>query len=177
MKLLLKKDVEHLGFVGDFVDVKDGYARNYLLPQDLAVAPTPGNIKGVEAAKSQAAEERRLVAEARQQAAERLAGAEVTIKAAANEEGVLYGSVGAKEIAAALRMEGHTVDAEQVHIPDPIRELDNLLVPVHFTQDTVVEVKVWVVRETAGIDKSEDPTEPEGMEADSSGEYAASDDS
>ena len=159
MKLILKTDVKHLGYVGDVVEVKDGYARNCLLPQNLALVPTDSNVKAVAAARAKAAEQRRLREEERKAAAERLAGTEITIRAAANAEGVLYGSVGPREVAAALRQEGHTVETEQVELHEPIRHLDNLVVPVRFAEGMTVEVKVWVVREAGSdqIDGDEDP--------------------
>ncbi|MCG3137591.1 MAG: 50S ribosomal protein L9 [Phycisphaerae bacterium] len=174
MKLLLMKDVDHLGFVGDVVDVKNGYARNYLLPQRLAIEPTKANIKAIEAAKAQAAEERRLRMEQMKQAADRLAGVEVTIAAAANRDGTLYGSVGPREIAAALRAEGHSIDPNHIILHDPIRHLDNIMVPIRFAADLTVEVKVWVIRETAAGDLDEEESaEPTGMEAATSGDHTA----
>lgn len=164
MKLILSKDVKHLGLVGDVVDVKNGYARNYLLPQNLALVPTANNVKAVEKARAVAAEKRQLQEQGLREAAERLSGTEITIRAAANAEGALYGSVGPREIAAALRQEGHTVEADQVELHEPIRQLDNIEVPVRFTQDTTVDVKVWVVRE-AGSELADDAEAPsEGME-------------
>ncbi len=166
MKLILKKDVKHLGFVGDVVEVKEGYARNCLLPQNLALAPTESNVKAVAEERAKAAEQRRMREEERKAAAERLAGTEITIRAAANAEGVLYGSVGPREIAAALRHEGHTIEAEQVDLHDPIRHLDNLVVPVRFAEDTTVDVKVWVVREAGSDQIDGDEPQPQGSEAD-----------
>ncbi len=152
MKLLLTRDIRNLGMIGDVVDVKQGFARNYLIPQRLAVEPTRANMKAIEEARVKAAEVRALRAEQMRAAAERLSGTEITIKAAANAEGVLYGSVGPREIAAALRHEGHTVETAQVLLHTPIRHLDNVSVPVEFTEDLTVEVKVWVVREAASAE-------------------------
>jgi len=87
MKLLLHADVPKLGYFGDVVEVKDGYARNYLLPQGLAVEPNETNIKAIEAERAQKAEERRLVRARLQKTCEQVNGAEVTIKALANEIG------------------------------------------------------------------------------------------
>ena len=72
----------------------------------------------------------------------------MTIAAACNPEGRLYGSVGPREIAAAMRDEGHQVETKQVELREPIRQLDTINVPVRFTDDLVVEVKVWIVRES-----------------------------
>lgn len=149
MRLLLRKDIPKLGQVGDVVDVSAGYARNYLIPQHLAVEPTPANLRAIEDDKKQAAQERiRLETDLRRRA-ENLRGAEVTIAAAANPEGHLYGSVGVREIAAALRELGHKVEASQVQLGEPIRQLDTQPVEIRLREDITAEVKVWVVRERA----------------------------
>jgi large subunit ribosomal protein L9 len=149
MKLLLTRDVAHLGIVGDEVDVANGYARNYLLPQGLAVAPTENNLRMIAQHRKKADQERKLRRDAMVQAAERINGVDVTIHAAANEEGVLYGSVGAREVASALREEGHIVDASNIELHEPIRRLDSVSVPVKLSEDITAEVKVWVVRSHA----------------------------
>ncbi len=158
MKLLLRRDISKVGLAGDVVEVKAGYARNYLIPQHLAVAPTKANMKEVEEDKRRAEEERRLRRVALEQRAQRLDGVEVTISAACNPEGHLYGSVGPREIAASLRDEGHDVEAKQVHLHEAIRQLDTVSVPVVFTDDITVAVKVWVVRETgSGLEETSGP--------------------
>jgi large subunit ribosomal protein L9 len=150
MRLLLRKDIERLGHVGDVVEVSNGYARNYLIPHHLGVEPTPANLRAIEIDKKRAAQERlRLETDLRKRA-ENLQGVEVTIAAAANEEGHLYGSVGVREIAAALRELGHSVESSQVRLASPIRQLDTQAVEIYFREDILAEVKVWVVRERAG---------------------------
>ena len=155
MRLLLKKDIPSLGMVGDVVEVSTGYARNYLIPHHLGVEPTKANMKEIEAAKRLAAEE-----------------VEVTIAAAANPQGHLYGSVGPREIAAALRDEGYAVEAGQVQLHEPIRQLDNRPVPIRFSEELEVEVKVWVVRERGAGDLEEEETKTE-TEAEPAGEAQA----
>ncbi len=159
-KLLLRRDVPKLGHVGDVVEVSEGYARNYLVPHHLAVEPTPANLKAIEEDKKRAAAERLAQRRALEARAEAVANVEVTISAAANEEGHLYGSVGPREIAAALRDEGHEVEAAQIQIHNPIRQLDSVMVPVVFGEDLKTEVKVWVVRERASeqLDEEEAPS-------------------
>jgi len=152
MRLLLTQDVPKLGLVGDMVEVSAGYARNYLLPHHIAVEPTKANLKAIEQAKKKAAEERRKRREMLEQQAARLAEVEVTIAAAANPEGHLYGSVGPREIAAALRDLGHAVEAEHVQLHTPLRQLDSVNVEVAFAEDLKATVKVWVVRESAAGD-------------------------
>ncbi len=154
MKLLLMKDVAHLGIVGDEVEVTGGYARNYLLPHGLAVEPTERNLRLIAHERKKAAEQRRLRHEELVKASERINGVEVTIHAAANEEGVLYGSVGPREIASALRDEGHAVDASHVGLHEPIRRLDSVAVPVKLAEGVEAEVKVWVVRSHATPEES-----------------------
>lgn len=149
MKLLLKKDVPALGIVGDVVNVSDGYARNFLVPNGLATKPTPGAMRAVAADRAKAEERRRLLHEQLKVTAEKLADVEVTIEAAANEEGVLYGSVGPREVASALRDLGHDVTPAQVHLPEHIKHLDNVIVDVILAEEIATKVKVWVVRSKA----------------------------
>lgn len=159
MKLLLRRDVSKLGLAGDVVDVKEGYARNYLIPQQLAVLPTQANMKRIEEDKRLAAMQRAKVREALEAEAARMRDVEVTIAATCNAEGHLYGSVGPREIAAALRDEGHSVETKQVQLHEPIKRLDTVTVPVAFADDLTVEVKVWVVREEAGRFEDEEREE------------------
>jgi large subunit ribosomal protein L9 len=161
MKLLLKKDVPRLGIVGDVVEVSAGYARNYLLPLNLATEPTAANMKKLAAARAEAEERRRQMRQQLESVAARLADVEVTIEAAANEDGVLYGSVGPREVAAALRDLGHDVNASQVHLRDPIKHLDSVVVDVVLAEDLTTKVKVWVVRSKAELDEGDE----EGREA------------
>ncbi len=95
----------------------------------------------------------------------RLGDVEVTVRARANEEGVLYGSVGRKEIAAALAEEGHQVAPDQVVISEPIRHLDNVAVEVRFADDLTSTIKVWVVREKTGMEGDEPEETEAGKEA------------
>jgi len=161
MRLLLKKDIPSLGMVGDVVEVSTGYARNYLIPHHLGVEPTKANMKEIEAAKRLAAEERLRRHQRLEAEAERLKEVEVTIAAAANPQGHLYGSVGPREIAAALRDEGYAVEAGQVQLHESIRQLDNRPVPIRFSEELEVEVKVWVVRERGAGDLEGEETETE----------------
>lgn len=145
--LLLLRDIRKLGYVGDVVKVKEGYARNYLLPQRLATEPTEENMKAIETAKKSAAVERARKTREFQDVATRMKDASVTIEAAANPEGTLYGSVGPKEIAAALQAQGFGVLAEHVMLDAPIRTLDNRMVKIEFSDEVTAQAKVWVVRE------------------------------
>lgn len=157
MKLLLTEDIQALGIVGDVVEVSDGYARNYLLPQRLAVAPTEANMRALAEERKRAEARRRTAREAKVALAEELKEIEVTIAAAANPDGVLYGSVGPREISAALKEEGYEIQASEINLHTPIKRLDNVMVQVGLAPDIESEVKVWVVRSrgTEGLEEEE----------------------
>jgi len=156
MKLMLCKSVSHLGIVGDVVEVSTGYARNYLLPQRLAVAPTEANVRALKEARRLAEEERAKERVLLESLAKQLKDVEITIQARANDSGVLYGSVGKKEISHALGLEGHFVAPEQVNLSHPIRQLDNLEVELRLADDLRTSIKLWVVREKTGEEISEE---------------------
>jgi len=145
MKVLLRRNVSKLGKIGDVVEVKSGYARNYLLPEGLATKPTAGNLKAVEAEKQayleQVAKEKAVL----ELKATAVRGKEITIPARANEEGHLYGSVGTAQIAAALGQEGILVEPKMVHMDHPIRKLDKYDVEILFGEDVMATIHVWVV--------------------------------
>jgi len=158
MKVLLRRNVKHLGQIGEVVDVKPGYARNYLVPCGLAIEPTEANLRAIEEEKQRYLEElakQRKEIEARAQV---LNGKEITIAARANEEGHLYGSVGPAQIAAALAEENLFVEPSEVMLVEPIRQLDKYDVPLSFDQDVSATIHVWVVpaREVLGDDEPMD---------------------
>src|SRR5215471_4725596 len=101
VKLLLKQSIKNVGKVGDVVEVSAGYARNYLLPQDLAVQPTAGNVKKVEAIRQEIERQERERREQQAALLKQLSGVEVTLERKANEQGHLYGAVSATDIAKA----------------------------------------------------------------------------
>jgi len=144
IKLLLKESIKHVGKVGDIVDVSPGYARNYLLPQDLAVEPTPNNVKKIEARRK---EIERLEAEKRAAQADvikKLEGVEVMLERRANEQGHLFGSVSATDIAKQLQAQGYDVQADDVTLPGKLDRIDKYTVVVSFAEDLKADVKVWV---------------------------------
>jgi large subunit ribosomal protein L9 len=145
VELLLVQPVEHLGKQGDVVEVKFGYALNYLLPQGLATFATDHHKRMVEKhrAQLQAVENARL-AGLRSLAAE-LAKQSITIEANANDEGHLYGSVGDHEIANALKRAGFHIGPDQVRLQGPLKELGLYTVKLHLASDVEAEVKIWVV--------------------------------
>jgi len=145
MKVLLRQDVLNLGIIGDVVEVSAGYARNYLLPQHVAITPTPANLKRVEEEKVQ----RDLAAKQRLETlkalAAKIAGTSVTIKAKANELGHLFGSVNVEHIVEAMATEGYKIAPDQVALAAPIRTLDKFRVPIRLAEGIEAEIDVWVV--------------------------------
>ena len=145
MKVVLRQDVPSLGVIGDIVDVKTGYARNYLLPQRIAAEPTEANLKRIQEERLQHAEREKQRLESLQAVATRLGGTSVTIQAKANELGHLFGSVTEEHIAQALVAEGFAIEPKQVALAAPIRTLDKFRVPIHLAEGVTAEVDVWVV--------------------------------
>lgn len=147
MQVLLRKDVEGLGHIGDVVDVKMGYARNYLLPRGVAFTVSEGNLRRVAVEKRKAEEERRVYEQELDRMAEGLKEVSITISAKANEEGHLFGSVTPAQIAAQLTAEGYKVDEKMIHLAEPIKELGVVEVPIQLKPELVSSCKVWVVAE------------------------------
>jgi len=145
MKLLLREDVRDLGSAGDIVEVKAGYARNYLLPKRLAVEPNASNLKRVGQERTDREKRRQQQLESLKELAQRMSQASVSIKAKANELGHLFGSVTEEHIADALSAEGFPVQPEQVALAAPIRTLDKFRVPIRLAEGIEAEVDVWVV--------------------------------
>jgi len=144
VKLLLKESIKNVGKVGDVVEVSSGYARNYLLPKDLAVEPTPGNVKKIEARRQ---EIERLERERREQQAallKQLSGVEVTLERRANEQGRLFGSVSATEISKALQSQGFNIQPDDVNLPGKLDHIDKFMVTIKFAEDLTAEIKVYV---------------------------------
>jgi large subunit ribosomal protein L9 len=164
MKVLLCEDIETLGWYGDVVNVCEGYARNFLLPQRLATMPTEAKIKAMADEKAKRAEHRKVVVENFQKAANAVNGAEVVLAGKANEQGHLFGSITEKEIAANLRQQGFEVADKFVQLDEHIKETGERTVKLKFTMSVTASVKVIVVPETAGsetTDGSESQTKPE----------------
>ncbi len=145
IELLLVQSVDHLGKQGDVVEVKRGYAINYLLPQGLATIATDHHKRMVDKhrARLQAIQNERLAS--LRELADNLGKQSITIEANANDEGHLYGSVGAAEIVKALKQQEFSITADQVRLKGPLKELGLYTVQIHLGQEIEGELKVWVV--------------------------------
>ncbi len=156
MKVLLCEDIRKLGWLGDVVDVTEGYARNYLLPQGLAKVATEGNIRAIAKAKAERAEERLKERKRLETAAEAVNEAEAVLAAKANEHGVLFGSITDRMIAANLREQGFAVADEVVRLPEHIKQVGSHSVTLKFADEVTATVNVVVVAE-----QTEEATEEE----------------
>lgn len=155
MRVLLLKDVYKLGRAGDVKRVADGYGRNYLLPQGLAVLATAGALKQVEHIRTTAAAQRSALNKEMSGVADRLAGLTLTFPARAGETGKLYGSITTQMIAEAVQEKaGVTLDRRQVDV-QPIRTLGDHKVHIRLTLDLIPEINVVVHREGEAIELGE----------------------
>jgi large subunit ribosomal protein L9 len=147
MEIILRQAVENLGKTGDVVKVKAGYARNYLLPHGLAYEATPGNLKRIQQERDrlEAAEnERRQAASG---IAEKLEQVSLTFSARVGEEGKLFGSVTAADVAQQLEAQGFHIEKRQIDLHEPIKALGVYRVPIRLHADVKPEVRVWVIKQ------------------------------
>jgi large subunit ribosomal protein L9 len=147
MKVILREDVSNLGGSGAIVNVKPGYARNYLIPQGLAAIATSRNIKLMEHRLREIQRQIDAAKAAAQDVKARLAETSVTVAKPAGENEKLFGSVTARDVAQALLAEGVTADRRRIVIGEPIKALGVYTVGLRLHGGDVAEFKVWVVRE------------------------------
>jgi len=146
-KLVLIEDVMHLGKQGDVVEVKPGYARNYLLPNSLATIPTEHNLRLLDRYKERVAKAREAKVADLKVLGEQIQRINVTIEAPATEDNHLYGSVGGPEISKALKTRNLSVEPEMVKLEGLIKECGIYEVPLHLGHDIETKVQVTVVRQ------------------------------
>jgi len=146
MEVILRQSVENLGAPGDVVTVSNGYARNFLLPRGVAYQATEGNKKRIsqEKARLETAEAGRR--ESAQALATKLEEVSITFAARVGEEGKLFGSVTAADIAQQLEAQGHHVEKRQIDLHEPIKALGVYRVPIRLHADVKPEIKVWVIK-------------------------------
>lgn len=155
IELLLVQPVEHLGNQGDVVEVRPGYAHNYLLPQGLATIASEHHKRMVEKHQAQLAEIEKARLADLQAMADRLGRQAVTVEANANDEGHLYGSVGPVEIVNALKRQHITIAQDQVRLKGPLKELGLYTVKIHVGREIDAELKIWVVPSVAEDESQE----------------------
>jgi len=147
MDVILRQDVDNLGSAGAVVTVKDGYARNFLLPRGLAYQATAGNRKRLEAEHASRAKRHAVEVTDMQALAAKLEPLSLTFTMKAGEGDKLFGSVTAADIAEQLKAQGFTIEKKQVELHEPLKALGVYKVPVRLHPEVKPEVRVWVVRE------------------------------
>ena len=147
MKVILRKNFENLGNIGDVVDVKDGYARNYLIPRSIVYPATQGYLKALEEEKKvHERRESKAVKEAEKISAQ-LGNVSITITMKVGEDDKLFGSVTSQMISDALKEKEYVINKRMIELEEPIKTLGIFEVPVKLHSKVQSKVKVWVVRE------------------------------
>lgn len=147
MKVILKENVKSLGAMGSVVNVADGYARNYLIPKNLAVEANTKNVKTLEHEKKKIAEQAKKIRNSAQLLAEKLSSMTITLSAKAGEEEKLFGSVTNIDIAEALKKEGLDIDRKKIAIDEPIKRLGSYTVGIKIHPELIARLNVAVVSE------------------------------
>jgi large subunit ribosomal protein L9 len=145
MEVILKEDIANLGKIGEVVRVRDGYARNYLLPRGLVLEANKKNLKTFEHHKKIVGDQKQKILRQAQSVGDQLAGVSVTLPMRAGEEGKLFGSVTNIQIEKALKAQGLNVDRRKIQLAEPIKAVGDYDVPVRLSADVTVPLKVSVV--------------------------------
>ena len=147
MKIILKEDVTNLGYKDDVVEVKDGYGRNYLIPQGKAVIANNSNLRQLEENQRQRAHKLAKIKADAEAAAAALADVALTIGAKASATGTIFGSVNNIQIAEALEKLGHNVDRKLIVLKEPVKELGKYTAKINFHKEVSLEIPFEVVAE------------------------------
>jgi large subunit ribosomal protein L9 len=145
MEVILKEDIANLGKIGEVVRVRDGYARNYLLPRGLVLEANKKNIKTFEHHKKVVGDQKQKIMRNAQAVGDQLNGVELVLPMRAGEEGKLFGSVTNIQIEKALKAKGLNVDRRKIALEEPIKAVGDYEVPVRLSADLTVPLKVSVV--------------------------------
>ena len=147
MKVILRQNFDSLGQIGDVVEVKDGYARNYLLPHKIAYVALKGNISALEEEKQNAAKKTQQELNSAEKLAAELEKVSITIPVQVGEEDKIFGSVTTQMIVDALKEKGYDVDKRKIEIEETIKTLGIYSVNIKLHTSVSTKIKVWVVRE------------------------------
>lgn len=147
MKIILKEDLESLGKCGEVIQVKDGYARNYLFPKNLAIPATKGNLSSIE----EITRQKKFRDEKKKKGEEKLKSdlekISITAEVKVGEEDRVFGSVTSQDIAELLKEQGFEIDKRRIDLEEPIKALGVYTVPVKIHGDIVANLKLWVVKQ------------------------------
>jgi large subunit ribosomal protein L9 len=154
MKLLLKEDVDGLGFCGEEVEVKDGYGRNFLIPKGKALLATPNNLKAFNHQKRIVQAKVKKITGIAQEVADKISAATIQIKKKMGDGGKMFGAVTAQEISDLLKAKGIDIDRRKIQIQDPIKKAGEYSIPVKLHPEVVAEIKLTVEGEKV-VEKAE----------------------
>jgi large subunit ribosomal protein L9 len=143
-KVLLREDVDDLGARGEIVRVRAGYARNYLLPRNLAVEATTGNVKGIEAERAALLKKEAFERSTAEAQSQQMSSLVLQFKRKAGEQGALYGSVTSMDLAEALKEKGYEIDRHRIHLREPLKRLGEYSVPVRLHREVTIDLQVKV---------------------------------
>ena len=146
MEVILSKDIQTLGKLGEVVKVKNGYARNYLLPRKLAYVATPSNLKRIEQQEKKNIAQRELAKKEAQELAEKLSKVSCTLSVEVNDLDKLYGAIAETDIAKALEIEGFMIDKKDIVIEKPIEELGIFDVDINLHSGVTAKIRLWVTK-------------------------------
>src|SRR3989338_2774737 len=149
MEVILKEEITGLGKAGELVRVKDGFARNFLLPHKKAMVADPKNIRMIEHQKKVAEAREKKVRKSSEELASKLSAISITLTREAGEEDKIFGSITTRDISEALRKDGITIDKRQIHLKEPIKNIGVFDVAVKLHSEVEGIVKVWVVKKSA----------------------------
>lgn len=163
MKLLLKEDVDGLGFCGDEVEVKDGYGRNFLIPKGKALLATPNNLKAFNHQKRIVQAKVKKVTDIAQGVADKISNTTMQIKKKMGDGGKMFGAVTAQEVSALLKAKGIDIDRRKIQIQEPIKKAGEYSIPVKLHPEVTAQIKLTVEGEKV-IEKTETEEKPETPE-------------
>jgi len=150
MEVILKEDITNLGKIGEVVRVRDGFARNYLLPRGLVLLANKKNLKVFEHQKKVVADQKQKIMRDAQTVGDQLSGVSLTIAMRSGEEGRLFGSVTNMQIEKALKAKGLSVDRRKIHLDEPIKNIGDYEIPIRLSADLTVPLKLSVIPEEGG---------------------------
>jgi len=146
MEVILNRDVDKIGKAGTVVKVKDGFARNFLIPNGLAMPKTSANLKRLEQEKIRKTSELQKVKKESEELKIKLDNLSLTIAALTQEEDKLYGSVSAQDIANALKEEGFDIDKNCIILEEPVKSLGIYEIPIKLHPEVIANIKLWIVK-------------------------------
>jgi large subunit ribosomal protein L9 len=146
IQVILQHDVDNVGKSGELVKVRPGFARNFLLPRELAVPATTAQVHRIDHERAVALSKSEKVKKEARELAAKLNGLEIKISRAAGEDDKLFGSVTAKEIETAVKAKGFDIDRKKMHLPEAIKALGTFEIPVKLVSDVTATLKVEVVK-------------------------------